>query len=323
MAGEPGKPAQEKEPEEPKKVKNGWLKRPLTWVAGFFAATAIAAGTAFGSGLGQKLFSTVTGSVTSSATAQPGSSNPSSRSSPAGPLVVESVAIGFFEDYSFVSPEKSPLSRTQLEALNTQRNSSSWAPAPPIAIANQELITLTVAGNSSSPVTINNMAIVKTCGPALTSGTLFYSPTEGAGPFGVEHIVFDLDKPVSIGQYGTYPGDPVPDGGNFFAKKVITLNYHEPQTLGVYVTTNQHNCTFTFNLNVATVNGQVTQTVTDNGRAFALTADGEDGPGVGAPFSSYALVYAGGAADQQNNGQFIQVNPRTYHGAGNPGSFPP
>jgi hypothetical protein len=63
----PGKhAAPDKTPQGPGQAKDSWLKRPLTWVVGFFAATAVAAGTAFGSGLGQQLFSNVAGNTISS-----------------------------------------------------------------------------------------------------------------------------------------------------------------------------------------------------------------------------------------------------------------
>jgi hypothetical protein len=79
----------------------------------------------------------------------------------------------------------------------------------------------------------------------------------------------------------------------------------------------------------------VTETITDNGQPFELTADGEtaealqDGrwivhyPPSRIPFSNYADVYVGGVADQQQDYKFIRVNPITYHGVGNPSSFPP
>ncbi len=114
-----------------------------------------------------------------------------------------------------------------------------------------------------------------------------------------------------------------PAGGNFFAKEVITLKYHQPQTLGIYIQTHRQYCKFTFQLSIATTNGPVTENITDNGQPFSLTSDGEYyGPGE-VPFKAYAIVYAGGVADQQHNGEFIRVNPTTYRGTGDPSSFPP
>jgi hypothetical protein len=161
------------------------------------------------------------------------------------------------------------------------------------------------------------------CAKPPAGGTLLYSPTAGAGPFSVPQIFFDLDSPDPVGQYLPAPGAvQVAAGGNFFAKEVITLKYQEPQTLGIYVTTHHQDCQYTFRLAIATAKGPVTEDITDKGKPFALTSDGEDGPGP-VPFSSYAAVYAGGSADQQHGGKFIRVSPATYHGAGDPGSFPP
>lgn len=190
-------------------------------------------------------------------------------------------------------------------------------------MANAQWITLTVAGNSRAPVTINDMSIVRYCGKPLTGGTLLYSPTSGAGPFSVSQIYFNLDNINSIGQYFPAPGAAnMSAGGNFFAKEVVTLKYHEPQTLGIYVTTSKQYCQFTFKLNIATTNGPVAMNVTNKGHPFSLTSDGEGEPS-GVPFRSYALVYAGGFADQQHSGRFMRVNPNTYRGTGNPALFPP
>jgi hypothetical protein len=314
MTDEPGKrdarvrPRQEDSPA--KKVKYAWLKRPVTWIISLLAAIVLAIGTAFGSSIGQHLASAI-------------SKHQASHSSPhrtAPPIIVESVATGFFQDYSFVTQQKTPLSQAQLQNINTQRISYNWAPAPPAAIANIEGITLTVAGNSPAPVTINNMMIVRHCTAPLTGGTLFYSPSRGAGPVLTPNISFNLDGPVSIGQYGSYLGNKLPAGGNFFAKKAIVLKYHQPETLIIFASTRRYYCTFTFNLNIATVHGQVSQPITYHGRPFSITADGEGGFGrLGrVPFHSFAVVYAGGGADQENGYRFIRVNPASYHGTGDP-----
>jgi hypothetical protein len=197
------------------------------------------------------------------------------------------------------------------------------SPPPGTTVANQEWILLTVAGNSTAPITINDMTIDKSCRKPAPGGTLFFSPSAGAGPFTVPHLYFNLDNPVSIGQYAPDAGSTIPPGGNFFAKEVITLRYQEPQTLAIFATSNRY-CSFSFVLSVATPNGSATQRITDNGHPFTITSDGEMGaanPGH-LSFSSYAIVYAGGTADQQHNGRFIRVNPATYPGSGDPISFP-
>jgi hypothetical protein len=243
------------------------------------------------------------------------------------PLVIEDVKIQFYQDYSFVTPQKTPLSPQELTALTGELSPTSIP--PDVVIANQEWIVLTVAGNSPAPVTINDMTIIKNCQKPPAGGTLFYSPVSGAGGFVVAPVLFNLSQPDTVGQYLPTEGSTIPAGGNFFAKEVITLKYHEPQTLAVFVIAPKQYCKFYFKLNVATVKGPAIQKITDHGQPFTITADGEPSfaspdrirPGVA--FSSYAVVYAGGIADLQHNGEFLQVNPQTYKGTGNPASFPP
>jgi len=298
-----------------KKVK--WWQRPVTWVAGFVSVLILGIATALGSGIGNSIFTAAKG-----------------HPSPTGPPVaVEEVNVQTWQDYSFIIPRKLVLTAAQLSAMNKRVTSSlsaysSWFASHGGVIVNRGIIGITVHGNGSGPVTITDMQVVKHCGRPLTGGTLFYSPSTGAGPFTTDQIGFDLGQQLSIGQYIPAPGPhALNPGGNFFAKKVITLRPGEPQTLSAYVTAHDEYCSFTFQLHVATPDGHpVTQTITDNGKPFQITTDGETGP-IGSlnhvPFSSYSVVYAGGAADLQNQQAFVRVNPTTYRGAGNPGSFPP
>lgn len=299
--------------------------RVISCVAGVIVVTAV-----IGACSGQTERSSETSSPGSSSTpaaaAAQSSAVPSLSSRSTAPLIVESVKTEFWEDYSFVTASGVPLSQQALAAMDTANTASDGMLVPPGAIiANTAWIDLTVAGNSTAPITINDMTMLKTCQKPLPGGTLFYSPSAGAGPSVVPTIYFNLDGPLSIGQYEPPAGGTIPPGGNFFAKEAITLRYQEPQTLAVFVTTRQY-CRFSLELNVATVNGPVTETITDNGSPFTITSDGEPSmdhiSSARVPFSSYALVYAGGVADAQNNGKFIRVNPATYQGTGNPASFP-
>lgn len=244
----------------------------------------------------------------SSAAPQPGQVASAKK---AAPLLIEDVRPQFWQDYSFATAARSPLSQPQLATLNANSDPLKVPGLPGAVIANREWITLTVAGNSSAPVTINGMDIIKHCQKPL-DGTLYYSPTSGAGPFPFPSIGFNLDQPVSIGQYipSFVPGKkPLSAGGNFFAKEVVTLKYHEPQTLGIFVNTNDQYCQFTFQLNIATASGPVTDVLTNNGKPFTITADGEStGP---VRFSGFSVVYA----HQRGGGKFVPVNPATYRPA--------
>ena len=253
--------------------------------------------------------------------AQPSSNAPSLSSRSTAPLIIEDVKTQFWQDYSFFTESNVPVSQQALAAMDTLGEPTS--PPPGTTVANQAWIILTVAGNSTTPVTINDMSILKSCRKPPPGGTLFFSPSAGAGPFTVPHVYFNLDKPVSTGQYAPDVGSTIPPGGNFFAKEVITLHYQEPQTLAIFVTSSRY-CSFSFALSVATANGTTIQRITDNGHPFTITSDGEMGsanPGQ-LSFSSYAIVYAGGTADEQHSSRFIRVNPAAYHGSGDPMSFP-
>lgn len=317
--------AEQGEP-EPGKNRWRWTKRPAVWIGSL--ATAVVTAVAVSLAVFFANHALGVGGPSS------GSVHPTSGQSqawhsaaprPASPVIVESVTQGFFQDYSFVTRQKTPASQEQLQSVDRHRLSYNWAPPPPTAIANVEAITLTLAGNSSAPITINNLMIVRHCTTPLTGGTLFYSPTGGGGPVLVPNIDFNLDGPVAIGQYGRYLGSRFPPGGNFFIKKAIVLKYHEPQTLEIFVSTLRYYCTFTFNLNIATVSGQVSQPITYHGQPFVITADGEVRPNgrVGrVQFRHFDVVYAGGMADRQNDYKFIRVNPAAYHGTGDPALFP-
>jgi hypothetical protein len=298
-----------------RKVK--WWQRPITWIAGVISVLILAVATALGTGIGNSIFNAAKG--------HPSTIGP--------PVAIEAISIQPWQDYSFVIPRKLVLAHAQLITMNKQGTASpsayaSWFDSHGGVIANRGIIGITVRGNGTGPVTITDMQVVKHCGRPLAGGTLFYSPTTGAGPFSTDQIGFDLSQQLTIGQYLPAPGPrTLSPGGNFFAKKVITLKPGEPQTLSAYVTAQNEYCSFTFQLHVATPDGRpVTETITDNGKPFQITTDGETGP-VGTvnhvPFSSYRVVYAGGAADPQNQQAFVQVNPASYRGTGNPDSFPP
>lgn len=261
-----------------------------------------------------------TGNAASDVSGSQGDAAPSLSSRNTAPVVIEDIKSEFWEDYSFITTSNTPLSPQQLATMNGRSDLTS--PPPGTIIANSEWLILTVAGNSASPVTINNITVNKSCETPPSGGTLFYSPTAGAGPFPVASIYFNLDMAIPVGRYQPISGDPI--GGNFFAKEAISLRYQEPQTLAIYIVTSRY-CHFSFTLNVATFNGPVAEKITDGGKPFSITSDDESDnpadPGSHVPFSSYNVIYAGGSADQQNNGAFMRVNPATYKGSGDPASF--
>src|SRR5689334_211097 len=159
-------------------------------------------------------------------------------------------------------------------------------------------IPFTIVSNYPAPVTIRELDIVKNCQEPLAGGT-FLDNTSGAGPFPVPAIEFDLDQSVSIGQYGPPPGPNYPSpGGNFFAKKAISLLPHErPRTLNIFVATSHRYCKFTFRMHVITDKGEVIQNISDNGQPFQLTATLQA--------SHYSVVYTDNAF--QPPGRFTRL----------------
>jgi hypothetical protein len=308
------------EPQNHGSTRVKWWKRPVTWILGIVTALVVAIATSLGTGIGNSILTTAQG--------HPSSGGP--------PIKIEHVGqVQTWEDYSFVIPRKVILPAAQLAAMNRQVTTSestytNWFLHRGGVIANRATISITVRGNGTGPVTITDMQVVKYCGRPLTNGTLFYSPSEGAGPFGTSQIGFDLGRLVTIGQYIPAPGaHMLSPGGNFFAKEVITLKPGEPRTLSAFVTAEHEYCSFTFQLHVATPDGNsVIEKIADNGKPFHITSDGEPGFSENfsshVPFSSYSVIYAGGAANQGQGGYgpFIRVNPARYNGTGNPRSVP-
>jgi len=277
-------------------------------------------------GRGAKIFGAVVGPATVALVgawflwiAGPPQSSPASSSSspdaaaPSGPpVIVEDVSAGEWDYGSWVYPKALMLKTAQLAALKAMPTGS--------VRVNQAWITLTIAGNSAAPATINNISIVKHCQAPLARGaTLFYVPP-GAGSLSTSPVYFNLDNQILLGQYLSKETGHL--YSNFFAKQVVTLKYHEPWTFAIFVTTNDHYCQFSFQLSVATIKGPVSETVSDHGRLFSLTADSETMSGTNhVPFSSYAVIYAP-TYDSQGNSHLIRVNPATYHGERDPAPFP-
>jgi hypothetical protein len=241
------------------------------------------------------------------------------------PVIAEAVShIQTLDEVSFVTLRPSVLSTAQLSALNSSATAGNseyeaWLLDHGAVPTGLGVISVTIAGNSVTPVTITQMQILKHCGQPLT-GTLFYNPSNVGGPISVPTIYFDLDTAVTMGAYAPPPGSGKPAGGSFFAKEVIKLGLHEQQTLTIQVKTAMQYCTFTFQLKIATSSGQVTKTIDDNGRPFALTA-ANNGPSSGPPYSAYHVIYAGGKASTQHDGTFIRVDPERYDGTGDPESY--
>lgn len=304
-----------------------WWKRRPAKILGVIVAPAVA-------GLVGAWFLWLAGppQLTSPAPGKPLAASSNGTGPDSGPPVItEDVKASSYDYPSIVYPEKLTLTTAQLADLAAIMSGSQVAglklPADGV-LTNQEWTTLTVAGNSTEPVTINNITIVKHCGAPLSGGTLIYTPF-GAGSFPTSPVYFDLDKPILLGQYLSKQTGLI--SANFFAKEVVTLKLHEPWTFAIFTTAVDHYCRFHFQLSVATAHGPVTEMIYDHGRQFSLTSLGRGSStaktpmsGFGkVPFASYAAVYAGSYDNSQAELRYFRVNPATYDGTGNPASFPP
>jgi hypothetical protein len=273
--------------DKPDGKKASLWRRPVVWLGGVLGALILAAATAFGTGVGQTLWS--------SATAPPAPHGP--------PVKLEAVSpLEFYEFKSYVLPTKLVLTAGQLAAMNAEVGISStgyvnWFRRRGGVLAVDGLVAVTIVSNSDSPVTIKEIDVVKRCQAPL-HGTLF-NYVLGAGAPSVPQVTFNLDQLVAVGQYGPPPGPGYPAaGGNFFAKKVVTVGPRErPQTLDLFVQSS-HYCQFTFQMKVATPKGMITENISNDGRPFRITG--------GTNLALFGAVYT----ISRDYTRFIRVKPK-------------
>ena len=148
-----------------------WWKQPVVQVLTLVGAPVIA-------GLSGAWLLWAAGPTQTSSSAT-GNSSATNRpvGNPSTPVIIEDIQPSPLDYASFVAPKKLILSKSQLAALESTHANAGFGAIPSgDAIVNQEWITLTVAGNSSAPITINNIGIVKHCQAPLAWGaTLFYA----------------------------------------------------------------------------------------------------------------------------------------------------
>jgi hypothetical protein len=198
-----------------------------------------------------------------------------------------------------------------LDAMSSYHSSVGWLEAR--GGVNTFLnILVVVQGNRSHKVRIVNIQPVASCGKAL-HGTLFYSPSAGAGP--VTQLNLDLDKPLEPLSYvasyevnGEWTSKEVAD---YFNHYTISLDPGEQFTFAVHATTRLHYCRFSLNMTVVDGTHAIVEPITDHGKQFQVTAVyGKYSP----VFSRYSTVYFGGVAspDMKSDG-WTRVNPTKVH----------
>lgn len=155
------------------------------------------------------------------------------------------------------------------------------------------------------------MQPVENCHAPLT-GTLFYSPSAGADLD--TQMLVNLDDPLAPSKYIANVNGQASGGTNFFQHFTVSLKHNEQFTFLVNASTVKQYCAFTFRMIVLDGSRTLTETVSDNGKPFQVTAIyGQDSVSPGA-FSRYQELYVGGVAatNFSSKGKWIQVNPASY-----------
>ncbi|WP_027345905.1 hypothetical protein [Hamadaea tsunoensis] len=204
---------------------------------------------------------------TSAGTPSPGAQSTAGASGP--PVLIESVTpLSSDPDLTLVLADKVELTAAQLSRLDSEglQNLEKIVPLTTRPVPVRFGFTnVTLMGNAAATVTITQLEIDKKCRPPLT-GTLLYSPSQGAGD--TIKMIFDLDGTAVVAQNAS----GLTATGSYFKDHIVTLAPGEAQTLSITVKSDQHDCTFTLRMTVAGPTGTVVENIDDNGQPFELTA---------------------------------------------------
>ena len=270
-------------------------RRTYVWAGSVGTALVIAIATTIGTGIGNDLLSIRTGHSHSGTPVK----------SPSGPpVMIDAVTVDrdAAQGGTYVLPQRRVFSSLELQTLNqlnpTQPGYDAWFRSKGAVDPDWSSIKLVIEGNRSHPVQLIGMHLIKRCQKPL-DGTLFYSPSAGA-QFTVG-IGINLDSVTSIAENAK---DYV-FSGDYFASHTISLAFGEVQTLQIMAHTTQQYCQYTLALTVVDGTTQTTESITDHGQPFRVTA-------TNVPFSYYKALYVGGVAPGAVNYDFVPKNPATY-----------
>ena len=284
-------------------------RRAYVWVGSVGTALVIAIATTIGTGIGLDLLSVITrhasGPPSGGPPATP-SSGPPAKPFGGPPVKIDAVTLGrnAAQGGTYVFPQRRGLSALQLQALNqlnpSQPEYDTWFRSKGGVDPDWSSIKLVIEGNRTHPVQLIGIRAIKRCRKPL-NGTLFYSP-----PAGAQYTIgigFNLDSVTSIAQNAKgylFSGD-------YFATHTISLAHGEVQTLQILAHTTKQYCEYTLELTVVDGESQATETITNHGQPFRVTA-------TNVPFSYYKALYVGGVAAGATNFNFVSKNPATYRG---------
>jgi transcriptional regulator with XRE-family HTH domain len=207
---------------------------------------------------------------------------------------------------SWAFEDAQAFSASELESINANSltdETYAWFTSKGAAPVDRRRDLITVEGNTSKPVEINDLQVDKQCRAPL-SGTLFESPSAGQNQN--IRIALDLDEQLPTAKSIEKDGSSSP---NYFARHAISLKQGERQNIVVDAATKKYYCEYTLNLQMTVGDETVTQVVMDNGKPFKLSAHvngGED-----TLLSGYQSAYVGGVLNTCGS-EFRRVEPKTW-----------
>jgi hypothetical protein len=165
---------------------------------------------------------------------------------------------------------------------------------------------LVLQNDSSQPVSILDMRVIKNCGSPL-SGTLFDSPAQGSDDD--IRIGFNLDSADTDAE-SAKGWDTAFWRPDYFENKYISFAPGQQRILNIRAVTTKHACTFSYELVALEGKTKFYQTINDDGQPFRANAIVSSGPN--GSCARYAALYFGGALSPfHHHGDYIKENPRT------------
>jgi hypothetical protein len=147
----------------------------------------------------------------------------------------------------------------------------TWLTQHHAAVANIGYSNIVLTNTAAEEVQIIGVKVKSQCQAPL-DGTVIYNPTTHGEGSGVIWTV-DLDRPSPVVMTNvSFQGDGgVPEGTDYFAKHVITFKPGEQVTIQLSAMSKLHYCRVRFDLVLATVHGQKTETIDNHGQPFEVT----------------------------------------------------
>jgi hypothetical protein len=232
-------------------------------------------------------------------------------------VAFQSVERNDLQGNTWVFPQRIDLTDSELVHLNETRQDRTgtaykeWARSHGGVDPNVSILKLVLEGNRNHTVRVVDLRTIAKCQAPL-DGTILYSPPAGADT--TEAIGFDLDSTSPVAQH--FDGRSL--SGNYFIDKTIGLRPDEQQTVVIYSMSKNHYCEYSLALTVLDDGKTTTQTITNHGEPFRVTATLPRTKE--APVGSYRSGYMGGVANVSGDGTFVRAAGSTNPVPPNPTS---